>query len=99
MSNEQPRKSKGMTLLRHLMIRVGRRKKINPNGCVALSIGEAMSIVEDFKAMKVERDEALRIMGLRELPNPSLENPVEKKTKAPSVKINTRWANVLKNIK
>ena len=106
MSESYKYNSKGMTLLRHLIVRVGRRKNINPNGIVGLTIGDAMLVVSEFKEMKEQRDEAMRLLGLRTLPqhvallpHTNVEPEPAKKPKVENPKVNPRWANVIKNLK
>lgn len=57
-----------MTLLRHLAVRRGKAKKRNPNATVAITMEDADQIIKDFMEMKAERDEALRLLKIRELP-------------------------------
>jgi hypothetical protein len=64
------RKTTGMTLLQHLAARRTRTKKKNQNGIIGITVGDATQIINDFKQMKAQRDEAMRILGLRSLPNP-----------------------------
>jgi hypothetical protein len=106
MSESYNYKSKGMTLLRHLMVRVGRRRKVNPSGVVGLTIGDAMLVVSEFKEMKAQRDEAMRLLGLRTLPervvllpHTNIEPEQEKSTRLKESKVAPRWANVIKNLK
>jgi hypothetical protein len=65
------RKTSGMTLLMHISRARGRLKKRNPNGIVGVTVGQAEQIIAEFKDMKAQRDEAMRILGLRSLPNGS----------------------------
>lgn len=106
MSESYKYNSKGMTLLRHLMVRVGRRRKVNPEGVVGLTIKDALLVVSEFKEMKEQRDEAMRLLGLRTLPervvllpHTNVEPPPKKEVKTPNSKIDARWAKVLNNIK
>jgi hypothetical protein len=90
------------------MSRVTRRKAINPEGVIGIKIGDAAVLVSEFKEMKNQRDEAMRILKLRTLPNFEAFHPhtnvdaevkksVVEKPSAP--KIRKEWANVLKNLK
>lgn len=101
-------KSTGMTLLRHIMSRVTRRKAINPEGVIGIKIADATVLVSEFKEMKNQRDEAMRILGLRTLPNfePFLPHTKIKKEvkkvvveKPANSKVRKEWADVLKNLK
>jgi len=83
-----------MTLLQHLAVRAGRNRKKNPNGVIGITIGDADKIIEDFKQMRRERDEALAMLKLPKVP---AEQKQEKKKAEP--KVDPRWAAVLKNIK
>lgn len=58
-----------MTLLKHLAVRKGRAKSRNPNAIVDITISDAEAIISDFKEMKAQRDEAMRLLGLRTLPD------------------------------
>lgn len=62
------RKSTGMTLIKHLAIRVGKGRSKNPNGVIGITIGDAMAIIEQFNEMRDQRDEALRLLKLRQVP-------------------------------
>lgn len=62
------RKSTGMTLLRHLAVRRGIALKKNPNAVIGITVGDAEEIIKEFKEMKAERDEALRILKIKEIP-------------------------------
>ena len=94
MSHYHDRKSSGMTLLRHLSIRAGRNRKKNPNGIIGITIGDADVIIEDFKQMKFERDEALRLLGIRGIPvlktNVIKTKPVEQPKN-----VDLRWKKVI----
>lgn len=68
MSDYNNRKTTGMTLLRHLATRSTKCKKRNPNGVIGITVGDADAIILEYKNMKKERDEALRLLGLRCLP-------------------------------
>lgn len=65
---EYIRKSTGMTLLRHLAVRKGRAKARRPDAIVEITVSDADAIISDFKEMKAERDEAMRLLGLRSIP-------------------------------
>lgn len=65
---QSERKTTGMTLLRHIAVRKGKAKKRNPNAIVELTVSEVDAIISEFKEMKAQRDEAMRILGLRSLP-------------------------------
>lgn len=94
MSDYHTRKSSGMTLLRHLSIRAGRARKKNPNGIIGITIGDADVIIEDFKKMKFERDEAMRLLGMRSIPEPKTEI-IKKAPVAPPKNIDPRWKKVI----
>lgn len=98
MSTHNNRKSTGMTLLRHLAIRAGRCRKKNPNGIIDITIGDADKIIEDFKQMKFERDEAMRLLGLRQTPSVDTK-PINKAPKDAPAVIDPRWAKVLNELK
>jgi len=82
-----------MTLLQHLAVRAGRNRKKNPNGVIGITIGDADKIIQDFKQMRKERDEALAMLKLPKVP------AQEKPDRKVESKIDPRWAAVLKNIK
>ena len=86
------RKTSGMTLLQHLAVRAGRNRKKNPNGVIGITIGDADKIIQDFKQMRKERDDAIAALSGR------LPKEKAKRDKAES-KIAPRWAAVIKNIK
>lgn len=109
----KPRTSTGMTLLRHLVARTRRREKVNPNGIMDITIGDALKISEEFMEMKAQRDEALRILKLRVVPNhepllphtnvikkpKSKPKPAKVQSHVGGTKIDPRWAKVLENLK
>lgn len=69
MQNNYERKTSGMTLLKHLAIRKTKVKNRNPNGIVDLKVSDVEAIVSEFKEMQAQRDEAMRLLGLRTLPD------------------------------
>lgn len=83
-----------MTLLRHLAARATRAKKKNPNGVIGITIGDAEKAIEEFKQMKFERDEAMKLLGLRQVPSAKTDTvkdaPVE-----PPKNIDARWKKVI----
>lgn len=87
-----------MTLLRHLAIRAGRNRNKNPNGIIGVTVGDADKIIADFKQMKFERDEAMRLLGMRELPSKDTK-PIQKAPQEPPAKIDHRWAKVINDLK
>lgn len=104
MNTHNNRKSTGMTLLHHLAARCGKRRNKNPNGIMDITIGDADKIIAEFKQMKFERNEALRLLGLRNIPlgNPVADagTKVAKKVKeVASTKIDPRWAKVINDLK
>lgn len=97
MNDYHTRKSTGMTLLRHLAVRSGRAKNKNPNGIIGITVGDADNIVKEFKQMKFERDEALKLLGIRNIPE-GKEKPIKKKVEANN-KVSPVWLKVINNLK
>lgn len=58
-----------MTLLAHLSARKSRAKKRNPKAIIDLTVEDAEQIIVDFMEMRFQRDEALRILKMRTIPN------------------------------
>ena len=88
-----------MTLLQHLAVRRGLAKKRNPNGIIGITVGDAAKIIEEFKDMRRQRDEALASAGIarpkKEKKSKEPKAPVE----ATKAKIDPRWAKVLRDLK
>lgn len=87
-----------MTLLRHLAVRAGRNRKRNPNGVIGITIEDADKIISDFKQMKFERDEAMRLLGLSNVPTKDTKK-IDKAPQEPKPTIDPRWAKVIKELK